>query len=119
MNLGNVSYHRLVALMKPLHWNPEEFTQATGMAVPGLTTEEMPGVPPVLLKESKEYLVLGLEVDPKDLRALIHREGFVAYREGEEPEPGELTVAEPREGNAPRPKQNHPELSLSSDQTLC
>lgn len=104
VNLENVSYQRLLALMKALRWTLEEFTQATGVAVPGLTTEETPGVPPVPLKESEEYLVLGLpglEVDPRDLRALTHRGGFVVYREGEEPEPGELAVAEPRERDAP------------------
>ncbi|RTG98512.1 helix-turn-helix domain-containing protein [Thermus scotoductus] len=109
VNLGNVAYGRLLALMRALRWTPEEFTQATGVAVPGLTTEEMPGIPPVPLlkvplKGSGEYLVLGLpglEVDPRDLRALAHRGGFVVYREEEEPEPGELAVAEPKEGDAP------------------
>lgn len=109
INLENVSYGRLTALMRALRWTPEEFAQATGVAVPGLTAEEVPGAPPVpLLKVpvwgTGDYLVLGLpgvEVDPKDLRALRHREGFVVYREGEEPEPGELAVVTAREGEMP------------------
>lgn len=52
---------------------------------------------------TEDYLVLGLpgvEMDPKDLQALRHRDGFVVYREGEEPEPGELAVVMVREGEA-------------------
>lgn len=111
VNLSNVAYGRLLALMKALRWTPEEFTQATGVAVPGVIAEEGPGMPPVpLLKvplkgqRTEEYLVLGLpgmEVDPRGLWALPYGKGFVVYREDEEPEPGELAVAEPQEGNGP------------------
>lgn len=123
INLGNVPYHRLVALMKVFRWSPEEFAQATGVKVPGFTAEGVPGAPPVpLLKvplvgagagaeapasaeEPVEYLILGfpgVEVDPKDLRALAYKDGFVVYREGEEPEHGKLAVAVSKEGQKVR-----------------
>jgi len=108
VNLENVSYGRLTALMRALRWTPEEFTRATGVVVPGLTVEETPGAPPVpLLKVPvwgrEDYLVLGLpgvEVDPRDLRALEHGGGFLVYREGEQPNPGELAVVMVRKGEA-------------------
>ncbi len=102
VNLRNISYGRMRALLKALRWTPEEFTQATGIPVPGLTAEEVPGAPPVpLLKVplvgSKEYLILGLpgwEVDPRNLRAMVHEKGFAIFREGTEPQPGELAIAQ-------------------------
>ncbi|WP_231291449.1 hypothetical protein [Thermus sp. CCB_US3_UF1] len=41
-------------------------------------------------------------MDPKDLRALAYKDGFVVYREGEEPEHGKLAVAVSKEGQKVR-----------------
>ncbi len=109
VNLGNISYGRILALLKALRWTPEEFTQATGVPVPQVTAEGVPGVPPVpLLKVplagSEKYLILGLpevDVDPRDLRALAHQERFLIYREGMEPEPGELAVVQAKGEKVP------------------
>ena len=99
INVENVALPRLMGLLQALRWTPEEFTMATGVALPGLTAQEpTPGVN--LLKvpvwgEKEVFLVLGLPGEtpsPRDLRALRVPEGYLVFREGTPPEHGEPAV---------------------------
>ena len=101
INLQNVALPRLMGLLQALRWTPEEFTMATGVALPGLTEPQEPTPGVNLLKvpvwgEKDIFLVLGLPGEapsPRDLRALRVPEGYLVFREGTPPEHGENAVA--------------------------
>jgi transcriptional regulator with XRE-family HTH domain len=101
INLQNVALPRLMGLLQALRWTPEEFTIATGVALPGLTEPQEPTPGVSLLKvpvwgEKDTFLVLGLPGEapsPRDLRALRVPEGYLVFREGTPPEHGENAVA--------------------------